>query len=116
MRSPSTSGASGWLPPGALVKPIPPPPGLGIDLPPTISSSCSAGTEVTPRPMPQCASISAVRYVAENRSPETPEELSSPKNIRSPAREASETMMSASCSDFQRVNWSSGLMLATMPR
>ncbi len=54
--------------------------------------------------------------VALSRSPETPEELSSPKNMRSPAREASDTMMSDSYSLRQRVNWSSGLMLETMPR
>ena len=54
--------------------------------------------------------------MADSRSPETPEELSPSKNIRSPASDASETMTSASYSVRQRVNWSSGGMLATMPR
>jgi hypothetical protein len=54
--------------------------------------------------------------VADSRSPETPDELSLSKNIRSPAREASDTRMSLSYSLRHRVNWSSGLMLATIPR
>ena len=37
-------------------------------------------------------------FVALRRSPETPEELSPPKNIRSPTSDATLTMMSASYS------------------
>ncbi len=54
--------------------------------------------------------------VADSRSPETPDELSLSKNIRSPASEASETRMSVSNSLRHLVNWSSGGMLATIPR
>jgi hypothetical protein len=54
--------------------------------------------------------------VADSRSPETPDDESPSKNIRSPASEASDTRMSASYSERHRVNWSSGGMLATMPR
>ncbi len=64
MRSPSTSGArSGWRLAGSLsVMPMPPPgPRLRMALPPMISSSWSAGSEVTPEPMPQYDSIIAVR-------------------------------------------------------
>jgi len=45
-----------------------------------------------------------VSIVAVSRSPETPEELSPPKNSRSPASEARLTRMSLSYSLRQRVN------------
>jgi len=67
-------------------------------------------------PMPQKPSMNEATAVADSRSPDTPDELSSPKNIFSPASEASDTRMSLSYSLRQPVNWSSGLMLATMPR
>ncbi len=70
----------------------------------------------TVEPIPQKPSMNEATAVAASRSPETPEELSLSKNIRSPAREARETRMSVSYSVRQRVNWSSGGMLATMPR
>ena len=59
--------------------------------------------DMTVLPMPQVLSINVDTIEADIRSPETPEELSSSKNIFSPASEANETLMSASYSDFQRV-------------
>jgi hypothetical protein len=70
----------------------------------------------TVEPMPQKPSMNDATVVADSRSPDTPEELSLSKNIRSPARDASDTRMSVSYSLRQRVNWSSGGMLATIPR
>jgi len=67
-------------------------------------------------PMPQKPSMKEATVVADSRSPDTPEELSLSKNIRSPASEARDTRMSVSYSLRHRVNWSSGGMLATMPR
>jgi hypothetical protein len=48
--------------------------------------------------------------------PETPEELSPPKNIRSPARLAKETITDASYSLRHIVKWSSALIDETIPR
>ena len=72
--------------------------------------------EDTVFPMPQNPSINDATAVADSRSPDTPEELSCSKNIRSPASEARETRMSVSYSLRHLVNWSSGGMLATIPR
>ena len=72
--------------------------------------------EATVSPIPQKPSIMVATRVADSRSPDTPEELSPSKNIRSPASDARLTMMSASYSLRQRVNWSSGGIEATMPR
>ncbi len=66
--------------------------------------------------MPQYPSMKEATVVAESRSPDTPDELSLSKNIRSPASEASATRMSDSYSLRHRVNWSSGLIDDTMPR
>ena len=52
-------------------------------------------------------SISIAIVVAERRSPPTPMELSPSKNIRSPASDARETMMSMSRSDFHSLKRSS---------
>src|SRR5918993_4728439 len=57
----------------------------------------------TVEPMPQKPSISDATDVADSRSPETPDELSPLKNIRSPARDASDTRMSDSYSVRHRV-------------
>ena len=70
----------------------------------------------TVEPIPQKPSMNEATAVADSRSPETPEELSFSKNIRSPASEARDTRMSASYSLRQLLNWSSGGMLATIPR
>ena len=72
--------------------------------------------EDTVLPMPQYPSMKEATVVAESRSPETPDELSLSKNSRSPASEASATRMSDSYSLRHLVNWSSGGMLATIPR
>jgi hypothetical protein len=72
--------------------------------------------EDTVFPMPQKPSMNEATVVADSRSPDTPEELSWSKKSRSPASEASDTKMSVSYSLRHRVNWSSGGMLATMPR
>ena len=72
--------------------------------------------EDTVVPMPQKPSMNEATAVADSRSPDTPEELSCSKNNRSPASDASDTRMSVSYSLRHRVNWSSGGMLATMPR
>ena len=48
--------------------------------------------------------------VAPSRSPDTPDELSPSKNMRSPASDARLTMTSASYSDRHCVNRSSGLI------
>ena len=50
----------------------------------------------TVEPIPQMPSMLVATAVACSRSPETPEELSPSKNIRSPASDASDTRMSAS--------------------
>ena len=54
-------------------------------------------------------------WVALRRSPPTPEELSSPNSIRSPASDASDTSRSDSYSERQWVNRSSGGMCDTKP-
>lgn len=54
------------------------------------------------------ASIIVAIWVAPSRSPDTPEELSPSKNMRSPANDDTKTMMSDSYSVRHRVNWSSG--------
>src|SRR5215217_4979267 len=55
----------------------------------------------TVEPMPQKPSMYDATDVADSKSPE---ELSPPKNIRSPAKEASDTRMSESYSVRHRVN------------
>src|SRR6516165_5150407 len=87
-------------------------------LPPGAPTSRRMAVEYddTVAPIPQKPSMNEATVVADSRSPDTPEELSSSKNIRSPAREARDTRMSLSNSLRQFVNWSSGGILATMPR
>ena len=80
------------------------------------SSRLAVEYDDTVVPMPQKPSMYEATAVACSRSPDTPVELSVSKNIRSPASEASDTRMSVSHSLRHRVNWSSGGMLATMPR
>ena len=54
-------------------------------------------------PMPQYPSMNDATAVADSRSPDTPDELSWSKNIRSPASEARETWMSVSYSTAKRL-------------
>src|SRR5437773_10698206 len=98
MRSASArrmSGAGSW----PLPRLLPGPPGA-----PT-SSRFAVEYDETVAPMPQKPSMKDATVVADSRSPDTPDELSPEKNIRSPASDASETRMSASYSERQRVNW-----------
>ena len=105
MRCPSPDGRCSRSPSGT--------PGLPLHATPTRWVTPWDATLV---PIPQKPSMRVATMVAASRSPETPEELSLGKNIRSPTRLARLTTMSDSYSERHRVNWSSGGIDATMPR